>query len=161
MLHTKHLEDHDYKEDLKDSSLSSFLLHRHPDTQRKIRHRNLRLLPSPLPLRRHPSKMYPKTAIVSALVFLFAGQAMSEDMNPMTAADPYAACNCPGNCLKREGNKCRYYSSPLRHIIYLGHCQKVKGTKVCVRLSPGSAAEQDEIDVGSAAEQNGTEENGN
>ncbi|KAI1661256.1 hypothetical protein F4813DRAFT_399279 [Daldinia decipiens] len=53
--------------------------------------------------------MYFKTAIVSAVALLFAGQAMGA---ALIASNPGAACNCPKNCSHKDGSSCKYYIGP-------------------------------------------------
>ncbi|KAI0894046.1 hypothetical protein F4806DRAFT_473743 [Annulohypoxylon nitens] len=50
-----------------------------------------------------------KSALVSAVALLFAGQAMGA---AMIATDPVAACNCPNNCSHISGSSCKYRAGP-------------------------------------------------
>ncbi|KAI1649664.1 uncharacterized protein F4817DRAFT_313391 [Daldinia loculata] len=61
--------------------------------------------------------MYFKTAIVSAIALLFAGQAMGA---APIAADARAACNCPDNCFRKPGSSCEYYADASHVLVYHG-----------------------------------------
>ncbi|KAI0135662.1 hypothetical protein F4814DRAFT_402094 [Daldinia grandis] len=74
--------------------------------------------------------MYFKTAVVFAIAFLFAGQAMGATL---IAADAYAACNCPSNCSRKVGSSCKYYADPSHDLVYRGTCRKKNGSLACIR----------------------------
>ncbi|KAI1206703.1 uncharacterized protein F4807DRAFT_437961, partial [Annulohypoxylon truncatum] len=50
-----------------------------------------------------------KSAAISAIALLFAGQAMGA---ALIATDPVAACNCPNNCSHGNGSSCKYRAGP-------------------------------------------------
>ncbi|KAI1399916.1 hypothetical protein F4819DRAFT_488144 [Hypoxylon fuscum] len=56
-----------------------------------------------------------KTSIIAAFALQFANQAMGvaiDDRAALVATDAYSACNCPNNCEKKAGDKCKFYSGP-------------------------------------------------
>ncbi|KAI1649663.1 uncharacterized protein F4817DRAFT_313390 [Daldinia loculata] len=74
--------------------------------------------------------MYFKTAIVSAVALLFAGQAMGA---ALIATNPDAACNCPNNCSHKDGSSCKYYAGPSdSSTVVSGKCRNQNGSLTCV-----------------------------
>ncbi|KAF2645013.1 hypothetical protein P280DRAFT_514471 [Massarina eburnea CBS 473.64] len=67
--------------------------------------------------------MYSKTIVLAAISALFATQAIGASINvnarsvsveeraALIAADPVAACNCPGNCKHKNGDSCKFYEN--------------------------------------------------
>ncbi|KAI4867927.1 hypothetical protein F4820DRAFT_467062 [Hypoxylon rubiginosum] len=71
-----------------------------------------------------------KTAVVSIMGLLFAGQTMGI---AVIATDPVSACNCPNNCSYKAGTSCRYYSGPSDSSPVLsGKCADQSGTLTCI-----------------------------
>ncbi|KAI8958235.1 hypothetical protein F5Y11DRAFT_351757 [Daldinia sp. FL1419] len=96
--------------------------------------------------------MYFKTALVSAVAFLLAGQTMGAALTATNARSStiilletilktsapgadvnlVAACNCPNNCSHKEGSSCKYYSGPSdKSSVVHGKCRKQNGFLMC------------------------------
>ncbi|KAL7623122.1 hypothetical protein AAE478_006802 [Parahypoxylon ruwenzoriense] len=70
-----------------------------------------------------------KTTIISAVMLLFANQAMGATIAipraALIATDAYSACHCPNNCKKKSGSGCGYYAGPSSNSKVLkGKCNK-------------------------------------
>ncbi|KAI1086088.1 hypothetical protein F5B19DRAFT_480435 [Rostrohypoxylon terebratum] len=74
-----------------------------------------------------------KSALISAVALLFAGQAMGA---AMVAADPVTACNCPNNCSHVNGSSCKYHAGPSdKSSVVSGRCTPQDGGRlVCVAI---------------------------
>ncbi|KAI1480251.1 hypothetical protein K445DRAFT_24471 [Daldinia sp. EC12] len=74
--------------------------------------------------------MYFKSAIVSAVALLFAGQAMGA---ALIATNSVAACNCPNNCSHKENSSCKFYSGPSdTSKVVSGRCHSQNGVLTCI-----------------------------